>query len=260
MVLIRGDIGWGWVRGPFRAWWAAVEAFEEAAAEAAGPSAQFPHGVGLVHRGSLGGLCGRARRGWDALVAVGKESGRNPGGLVSKNEAMLGPDETELFREVQLLHQNLIVRIVLPFSLLVMVLVVLPLAFRASGGPDAVKLIVFALFGVGLPVGLMMLRLVTVVTNRRLLIRFVPFPGRSIDLDQITHAEAVRYNPIADCGGWGWRFSLKYHRVFNISGDRGVHVRYGERRPDQFLVGSRRAEELAEAIELARFDAGPPAA
>ena len=163
--------------------------------------------------------------------------------------------EQELFREVQPLHQNKILRVVLVVEAVFTagVLGVLMLGPARSQWP--MLLVTILLAGVVLPLWIANLRLVTIVTDRRLIVRFRPMPGREIDAGRITHAEAVRYNPLADAGGWGWRMSRKYHRVFNVSGDRGVHIRYGGGPRDQFLVGSCRAEELAEAVALACFAA-----
>ena len=168
---------------------------------------------------------------------------------------MLFSDEQELFREVQPLHQNMIIRVFLPAEALITTAVIVPLMLGPARQQWQILLVTLLLAGYALPMWIANWRLVTIVTDRRLIVRFRPLPGRMIEVDRITRADAVRYNPIADAGGWGWKMSRKYHRVFNVSGDRGVHVRYGDGRRDQFLVGSRRADELAEAIELARFSA-----
>ncbi|MBZ0170789.1 MAG: hypothetical protein K8E66_00265 [Phycisphaerales bacterium] len=164
-------------------------------------------------------------------------------------------DEHELFREEQPMHQNMIVRVVMPFEMFITAAILLPLAFGPSRSQMIELLIVYLLSGVVLPWWVMTLRLVTIVSDRRLVIRFRPMPGRDIPVTEITRAASVRYNPLGDGGGWGWRMSGTYHRIFNVSGDRGVHVRFGEGKRDQFRVGSRRPDELAEAIELARFEA-----
>lgn len=164
-------------------------------------------------------------------------------------------EEQTLFREDQPMHQNMIVCVAMPFEMVITAAILLPLAFGQARHQMAELLIIYALCGLALPLWVMSLRLVTVVTDRRLVIRFRPMPGRDIAISSITRAEAVKYSPIGDGGGWGWRISGTYHRIFNVSGDRGVHVRFGESKRDQFLVGSRRPGELAEAIELAKFEA-----
>jgi hypothetical protein len=164
------------------------------------------------------------------------------------------PSGLELYREIQPMHQNPIVRVVLPAEVLITLAIVVPLMLTASPGPRWPVLLLVIALAVGLPMWLMFIRLVTVVTTDEVVITYRPFPGRRVPLDRIRTAEAIRYNALAS-GGWGWRMSPSYHRLFNVSGDRGVHIVFGDSRADQFLVGSRRAEELAEAIELARFQA-----
>ena len=68
---------------------------------------------------------------------------------------------------------------------------------------------------------------------------------RVIPLREIAYAEAVRYNPLAEFGGWGIRGAGE-NQGLNAQGDRGVRVRLRDGR--RILIGSRRAEELAEAI------------
>lgn len=160
----------------------------------------------------------------------------------------------ELFREVQPLHQNMIVRVLVPFETVLMLGIVLPLMLTGSKPVAASHLVVLAGVVLGVPALLFSIRLVSIVTEDSLIIRYRPFPGRRVPIERIESAESIRYNPLGS-GGWGWRISPVYHRVFNVSGDRGVHVRFGNGNDEQFLVGSRRTEALVEAIELARFAA-----
>jgi len=161
------------------------------------------------------------------------------------------PDD-ELFREVQPLHQNMIVRVVVPIETLVVLGVVVPLLATAPSRPGWPVIVLIAAAAIGVPACLMFIRMTTIVTRRELIVRYRPFPGKRVPVSAIRSAEAIRYNPLAE-GGWGWRISRRYHRLLNVSGDRGVHVVWGDGKADQVLLGSREAERLAEAIELARF-------
>ena len=62
-----------------------------------------------------------------------------------------------------------------------------------------------------------------------------------------------RYNPLADCGGWGGpRPSRKFGVVYNMAGVRGVLVRYNNNgRERSMVIGSRRSDELERALRLA---------
>lgn len=156
----------------------------------------------------------------------------------------------ELFRETQPLHQNIIVRIVIPIVTLALAGAGVPAVLGAAGAARWSILAAFA-GGVALMLMLMFVRLRTVVTDDFLVLTYRPFPGRRVPIGSIVQADAIRYNPLAD-GGWGWRISRRFHRVFNVSGNDGVYVRFGEEPGERFLVGSRDAAALADAIAEAR--------
>lgn len=153
------------------------------------------------------------------------------------------------------MHQNMIVRLVMPFESIMVVAIILPLALGPSRQQWVELVLVMIVCGLAFPYWIMTLKLTTVVTDRRLWARFWVIPARDVPLETITSVESIKYSPIGDAGGWGVRGSRKFYRVYNVSGDRGVHVRFGEGKRDHFLVGSRRPDELAEAIELGRFAA-----
>jgi hypothetical protein len=94
------------------------------------------------------------------------------------------------------------------------------------------------------------MRLVTTVRPDGLYIRYVPFVKRKIEFQSIERCEARTYNPIREFGGWGIRRGIS-GRVYNVKGNRGVQLylegRSG-RRPTRLMLGSQRADELAEVI------------
>lgn len=91
-------------------------------------------------------------------------------------------------------------------------------------------------------------RLDVAVRDRELVIRFVPFhlQPRRIALDEIAEAQARRYRPIVEYGGWGIRYGFK-GMAYNVSGDEGVQLtlRNGRR----ILIGSQRSGELERALQ-----------
>ena len=91
-------------------------------------------------------------------------------------------------------------------------------------------------------------RLDVAVRDRELVIRFVPFHlrPRRIALDEIAEAQARRYRPIMEYGGWGIRYGFK-GMAYNVSGDEGVQLvlRNGRR----ILIGSQRSGELERALQ-----------
>jgi hypothetical protein len=86
------------------------------------------------------------------------------------------------------------------------------------------------------------------VRDRELAIRFVPFhlKPRTIAFDEIAQAQARRYRPIVEYGGWGIRYGFN-GMAYNVSGNEGVQLtlRNGKR----ILIGSQRSEELERAIQ-----------
>jgi hypothetical protein len=88
------------------------------------------------------------------------------------------------------------------------------------------------------------------VRDRELVIRFVPFhlKPRRIALDDIAEAQARRYRPIVEYGGWGIRYGFN-GMAYNVSGNEGVQLtlRNGKR----ILIGSQRSGELERALRVA---------
>jgi hypothetical protein len=95
------------------------------------------------------------------------------------------------------------------------------------------------------------LKLVTEVRDRELYAKFVWLFGAEerIPVAQIRRAAAVTYHPARDYGGWGVRAGRK-GMAYNVSGNRGVELELSDGR--HLLIGSQRAEELAQAIEERR--------
>lgn len=159
----------------------------------------------------------------------------------------------EIFREHQPFHRNAIVRWLLPADLLFITVILAALAPRQSPADRVVMLAVW-LGVVALNAAIAFaFALTTTVTPEHLVVRFRPFRARRIPLAEVASAEPVRYDPILDAGGWGVRSSKKFGRVYNVSGERGVHVTLAD--GASLLIGSERPDDLAEAI----LAAAPPA-
>ncbi|MCA9279774.1 MAG: hypothetical protein H6815_09330 [Phycisphaeraceae bacterium] len=164
-------------------------------------------------------------------------------------------DQTgDRFTEVQRLWSNMIARVMLPLSFCIMTGVILIVGIQKQGTNWPQLLLVlslassielFAIFGVSQR---------TTVTTNELRVRVRPFWGKAIQLQQITSASAVKYNPLVDTGGWGIRRSRKYGNVYNMAGDRGVHIVYTDANSKErnMLIGSMRSDELVAAIDDAQ--------
>ena len=79
----------------------------------------------------------------------------------------------------------------------------------------------------------------------RLRFRYLWFP-KVLPWDQIQSAEAVRYRPLVEYGGWGIRRGWGGNWAWNVYGSRGVLLRLNDGK--SFLIGSAQADSLADAI------------
>ena len=115
---------------------------------------------------------------------------------------------------------------------------------------DTALLVVAAInilaFGIGLPLSLMLLKLVTEVTRHEIFIALSPIVRRHIRFQEIRSLRAKTYRPIRDYGGWGYRAGRKGSRAYNARGDRGVEIELRDGRI--VMIGSQQAEALERAI------------
>jgi hypothetical protein len=116
--------------------------------------------------------------------------------------------------------------------------------------PDWGAWLLMALIGVGLPLLFLSTKLVTEVTADQLVIRYRPMTRRNIPLAEIEQATARTYRPVSEYGGWGVKGWSRRNIAYNVSGNRGVQLVLKDGR--RVLVGSQRAEELAQVIESQR--------
>ena len=150
-----------------------------------------------------------------------------------------------IFTEIQTFHQNPVVRVAVPLVVLGAVAAATASAAIASAGPMIAVLALVIL----VMMSLLFMSLRTRVTEQELGFEMFPLIRRRLPIAAIDEVEAVRYNPIRNGGGWGVRMSFRYGLVVSVSGNRGVRIVAGRKR---YLIGSRRPEELAAAIEVAR--------
>lgn len=103
------------------------------------------------------------------------------------------------------------------------------------------------LFVIGITALLAACKLITEVRSDGLYIRFVPphLSFRRIPLEDLESFAALTYRPMREYGGWGIKGG-RGGKAYNVSGDRGVRLNYATGR--HMLIGSQRAEELAQAI------------
>ncbi len=126
-------------------------------------------------------------------------------------------------------------------------LVVISVIASTQGQPVPVSSVVLTL-AVTLVLGFWLRRmaLITTVDPETITLRFRGlFKTRTVPISSVKHAHARTYKPLREYGGWGIKVGFSGW-TYNVSGNEGVQLKLSEAKP--LLIGSRRAEELAEAI------------
>jgi hypothetical protein len=72
------------------------------------------------------------------------------------------------------------------------------------------------------------------------------FSKNHFNWSDVKSIEVVKYSPLRDYGGWGYRFSGK-GKAMNVKGNMGIQLIL--KSDKQFLIGTQRPEEAKEAIK-----------
>lgn len=158
------------------------------------------------------------------------------------------------FREVQRFRQWWLWLIILAVPGVCLYGVIQQIVFDKPFGDDPLSdgglLAVTVIFGGGLPLLFYAVNLTVEVRRDGLYLRYFPFHLRfhRIPFDTIARARARIYSPLREFGGWGIRWG-KEGKAYSVSGDRGVQIEF--KNGKKLLIGSRRAEELALALNEA---------
>jgi hypothetical protein len=131
-----------------------------------------------------------------------------------------------------------------------LLIAVLPVAFVffVRGVVLSVMIVPLILLAVG--VLLAFARLVVDVDREAITVAFhFLWPKRRIRISDVRKAEATKYSPLLDYGGYGVRLGFRGW-AFNTSGDMGVLVETND--GSRLMIGSHRPKELEAAIEGAK--------
>ena len=126
--------------------------------------------------------------------------------------------------------------------------IVLGEAWGSNPAPDWMMIALWLGVGIGLPFFFWYMRLVVTVSEESIDIHYRPLIRRRIPVAEIDVAEARRYSPLSEYGGWGIR-RLSTNKAYNVSGNRAVQFLLAD--GSRVLVGSQRADDLALAIAAA---------
>lgn len=123
--------------------------------------------------------------------------------------------------------------------------------FGDNPGPDWVIWVSWLLAGIGLPVFLVVARLIVTVGRDDVTIRWFPLWTRRVPLSDIAECEVQKYSPILQYGGWGIRYGGPDRGwAYTLSGNQGVFLRTSSGK--NLLIGSETPQRLAAAIDTAR--------
>jgi hypothetical protein len=128
--------------------------------------------------------------------------------------------------------------------------VILGHKFGNNPGPDWLIILMWLVFGIGLPIFFYSLKLITEVRKDGIYLRYFPF-HRKFKIYQYKEIEsymAREYKPIREYGGWGIRYVIG-GMAYNVYGNKGVQLILKSKK--KVLVGTQKPEEFYLAIQKA---------
>ena len=152
-----------------------------------------------------------------------------------------------LFKEKQRFRQWWFWIFIIPLGILPLIGIYVQLINGEPWGDNPMPdwlLIVFSVFVYAIIFLFYNLKLVTVINQYGIFIRFFPFIRKRIKWNQIKEANVIRYKFL---GGWGIRLFTKYGTAYNVNGNQGLHLMF--KNDKQVLIGTQRAEKLKEVID-----------
>ena len=122
--------------------------------------------------------------------------------------------------------------------------------FGNNPAPDWIVILIWLVFGIGLPLFFYSIKLITEVRKDGIHLRFFPFHRKfkSYYYSDIESYEARKYKPIREYGGWGIRFVIG-GIAYNVYGNKGLQLVLKNKK--KILVGTQKPEEFYQAIKKA---------
>jgi hypothetical protein len=96
---------------------------------------------------------------------------------------------------------------------------------------------------------LIFIQLKTKINDKGIYYQLFPFhlKEKNIYWDEIAEVNIRKYSPILEFGGWGYQYSFKYGKAFNIYGNMGLQIVL--KNGNKILIGTHKTEELATYLE-----------
>jgi hypothetical protein len=165
--------------------------------------------------------------------------------------AIVGKAENSIYREVQRFTLKWAWTLILAVALFIWYAfvqqVILGKPVGSKPATDQAMWILWAGFGIGLPVFFHSLKLVVELREKELYLRFFPFPARTVPYQNLKNCQAVEFSPLRDYGGYGLRWSPGKGWAYLIGSKRGVRLELSD--GEKLLIGSQHPEKIVEFIE-----------
>lgn len=88
------------------------------------------------------------------------------------------------------------------------------------------------------------LKMKTTITQKSIQLVYFPFVWKTINIDDIASLEVINYDFV---GGWGIRLWTSYGTVYNVRGNKGLHIKL--KNGKQLVIGTQKPEELENVVE-----------
>lgn len=128
-----------------------------------------------------------------------------------------------------------------------------PLIAGEVGSDKSLRISLLITFGIYFLVVLFILsvRLFTQIDETGIHYQFGPIhrSRRHVPWQDITYGAVVKYNPILDYGGWGYRsgFLKKKGKAYNIKGNLGIKMEL--KNGKKILIGTQKPEEAKRVLD-----------
>jgi hypothetical protein len=95
-------------------------------------------------------------------------------------------------------------------------------------------------------------KLETTITKEAISVRFFPLilKTKVYHRDSIEQAVVRNYSPLAEYGGWGFRFNSD-GRAYNVSGDTGIQLVF--KNGKKLLIGTNKGQEAANVLAVLQY-------
>lgn len=127
--------------------------------------------------------------------------------------------------------------VLLATSLAVPTILLFKEATQKPGGFSGIIIIVLVI------ILFVVLRMKTTITQQNIQLTYFPFVWKTINLYDIETIKVINYGFV---GGWGIRLWTSYGTVYNVRGNKGLHIKL--KNGKQLVIGTQKPQELEKVV------------